>query len=198
MLKIGLTGGIGSGKSTTATLFSHYNIPIIDADVIARQLVEPNQSALKTIRQAFGSAVFNADGSLNREQLRQLIFSHADKKRQLEERLHPLIFQQMATECINQTSAYGLLCIPLLMETNSASFVDRILVVDCSLETQIKRVKQRNKLPIKQILAIIDSQVSREFRLTHAEDIIDNSTSIAQLATQVKKLHNQYLLLSNA
>ncbi|MEO1924752.1 MAG: dephospho-CoA kinase [Gammaproteobacteria bacterium] len=198
MLKIGLTGGIGSGKSTIATLFSQYRIPIIDADIIAHQLVEPNQPALSLIRQTFGDSVFNNDDSLNRDKLRQLIFSSTDNKQQLEKILHPLIYQQMQSDCNKQTSPYCLLCIPLLIETDMTSFVDRILIVDCAVETQIERVKARSKLSRTQVLSIIDNQTSRANRLRYSHDIIDNSKSISELADYVKKLHNQYLLLSNA
>ncbi|HIF54580.1 MAG: dephospho-CoA kinase [Methylococcales bacterium] len=198
MLKIGLTGGIGSGKSTIATLFSQYNIPIIDADIIAHQLVEPNQPALSLIRQTFGDSVFNNDDSLNRDNLRQLIFSSTDKKQQLEKILHPLIYQQMQSDFSKQTSPYCLLCIPLLIETGMTSFVDRILIVDCAVETQIARVKARSNLSRTQVLSIIDNQTSRANRLSYSHDVIDNSNSISELADQVKKLHNQYLLLSNA
>ena len=198
MLKIGLTGGIGSGKSTIADLFSQYNIPIIDADIIARQLVEPEQPALKLIHAAFGDVVFNTNGSLDRDKLRQIVFSSKTKKKQLESILHPLVYQQMQSDFIQQTAPYSILCIPLLLETNMSPFVDRILVVDCPVETQIERVKERNQLSKAQVMAIIDSQVSRKYRLKYANDIIDNTKSISALADQVKKLHNQYLLLSNA
>ncbi|KAF3981347.1 MAG: dephospho-CoA kinase [Methylococcales symbiont of Hymedesmia sp. n. MRB-2018] len=197
MFKIGLTGGVGSGKSTVATLFNNFNIPIIDADDIARQLVAPKQAALTLIQQAFGNTVFAQNGSLDRDKLRDIIFTHADKKKQLEAILHPLIYQKMLAEFARQTSAYSIFCIPLLMETKMISFVDHVLVVDCLIETQIERVKERNKLSRAQALSIINSQVSREFRLKHADDVIDNSKSISGLADQVKKLHNQYLLLSN-
>ncbi len=198
MLKIGLTGGIACGKSTIAQLFQSYTIPIIDADIIARQLVQPGQHALSLLHQKFGKTIINKDNSLNRDKLRQLVFSDVDKKKQLETILHPLIYQQMQAEFEKHTSAYSILCIPLLMETNKTDFVDRILLVDCSLETQIKRVKQRDKLTEKQILSIINSQVSRDYRRSHADDIIDNSDSPHQLAEHVKKLHNQYLLLSDS
>jgi dephospho-CoA kinase len=197
MLKIGLTGGIGSGKSTVAKLFKQFHIPVIDADIIAHQLVEPKQVALSSIKKAFGTFVINDDGSLDRDKLRAIIFTQPEKKTQLEAILHPLVYKQMQSDFIKQTSAYSILCIPLLMETKMSSFVDRILVIDCSIETQIERVKKRSQLSRKQALAIIDSQVSREFRLKHGQDIIDNSKSIYGLADQVKKLHNQYLLLSN-
>ena len=198
MFKIGLTGGIGSGKSTIANLFnSIFNIPIIDADIIARQLVEPEQAALVQIQKTFGKTILNKDGSLNRNVLRDCIFSNADKKKQLEDILHPLIYEQMQSEFEKQTSAYSILCIPLIMETRMTSFVDRILIIDCPVEIQIERVKRRDQLSKQRISSIIDSQVSREYRLSHADDIIDNSNSSTELAEQVKNLHNQYLLYSN-
>jgi len=196
MLKIGLTGGIGCGKSTIARLFQHYNTPIIDADIIAHQLVEPGQYALSLIQQKFGKSIIKSDDTLNRDKLAKLIFSDADKKKQLEEILHPLVYQQMQSEFEKQTSAYSILCIPLLMETNRTDFVNRILVVDCPMDSQISRVNHRDQLSRGRILCIINSQVSRKYRLSHADDIIDNSNSASQLAEQVKKLHNQYLLLS--
>lgn len=199
MLKIGLTGGIGSGKSTIAKIFNdEYKIPIIDADVIARQLVAVGQPALTSLQQHFGKLIINDDGSLHRDKLRTIIFSDSDKKQKLEKILHPLIYQQMQSELDEQTSAYCILCIPLLLETYMTTYVDRILVVDCAVETQVERVSYRDKWSKNTILSIISSQVSREYRISHADDIVDNSNSTCQLAQQVKKLHNQYLLLSNS
>jgi dephospho-CoA kinase len=196
MLKIGLTGGIGCGKSTIAEIFHiNHNIPIIDADIISRQLVEPGQPALIPIQQTFGQSILNPDDSLNREQLRDIIFSNSEKKNQLEAILHPLIYQQMQSEFDKQNAPYCLLCIPLLIETEMTSFVDRILVVDCPVETQIERVQQRDKLSNTRISSIIATQVSRKNRLCYADDIIDNSNSTTLLAEQVKKLHNQYISL---
>ncbi|MCK5888494.1 MAG: dephospho-CoA kinase [Methylococcales bacterium] len=194
MLKIGLTGGIGCGKSTVSAFFNtHYSIPIIDADLISRQLVALYQPALQQIQQYFGKSVIAQDGSLNRAALKQLIFLDPSKKKALEEILHPLIYQEMQSQLDKKTSPYAILCIPLLMETKMSSFVDRILVVDCAIEDQVLRVGQRDQLSDKIIKSIISSQVSRQYRLAHANDIIDNTKSNNQLAEQIKKLHNQYL-----
>lgn len=198
MLKIGLTGGIGCGKSTIADCFRHYHIPIIDADIIAQQLVEQGEPALLLIEKKFGKQILNKDHSLNREKLREIVFTNANKKKQLEALLHPLIYERMQSEFDIQKSAYCIFCIPLIMETNMTNFVDRILVADCSMESQIERVKNRDQLSLKRILSIINSQVSRKYRLSHADDVIDNSKPDSALAEQVKKLHNQYLLMSNS
>lgn len=196
MLKIGLTGGIGCGKSTIAELFrENHDIPVIDADIISHDLVKPGQPALLSIQKSFGPSIINQDGSLNRKKLRDCVFSNIEKKKQLELILHPLIYQRMQSEFEKQTSPYSLLCIPLLMETKKASFVDRILVVDCPVEIQIERVSQRDRLSKERILSIISSQVSRKYRLFHGDDIIDNSNSTTLLAEQVKKLHNLYISL---
>jgi dephospho-CoA kinase len=196
MLKIGLTGGIGCGKSTVAQAFSQFNIPIIDADLIAHQLVQKGQPALAAIHTAFGAAILNADGSLNRKKLKMIIFSDAEKKHTLEAILHPQICQTIHTELEPLNAPYCLICLPLLFEAQLTNLVDRILVVDCPVETQIKRVKVRDQLSLETIQAIIDSQVSRSFRITHADDLIDNSESGGKLAEQVKRLHNLYLSIS--
>jgi len=198
MLKIGITGGIGCGKTTIANLFnSSYNIPVIDADIIAHQLVEPGKPALQSLEHQFGKLIITEEGALNRQKLRELIFSDPALKDQLEQILHPLIYQQMQCEFEQQSTPYSLLCIPLLMETKMTAFVDKTLVIDCSVNQQIERVQSRDKLSRDQILSIINSQVSREYRLSHADNVINNSNSTTQLADHIKKLHNQYLLLSN-
>lgn len=196
MLKVGLTGGIGSGKSTVARIFSELNVPVLDADEIAHRLVEKGQPALAQIRQEFGTAILNPDGSLNRKNLRELVFSDLEQKQKLESILHPLIYKTLQAELEQLIAPYCIISIPLLFETGMAHLVDRILVIDCPVETQIERVKTRDKLTVARIQSIIDNQVSRAFRKAKADDLIDNSNADYRLAEQVKKLHNLYLSLS--
>ncbi|ESS72830.1 dephospho-CoA kinase CoaE [Methyloglobulus morosus KoM1] len=197
MFKVGLTGGIGCGKSTVSKLFTELNVPVIDADEIAHQLVEPGQPALLEIGNVFGDKVFNPDGSLDRSHLRDIIFSDPTKKQALEAILHPRIFIDMQERINRLESPYCIASIPLLFEIHRTQFVDRILVVDCLIERQIARVKQRNGWPDARIRSIIHSQVNREFRLNHADDVIDNSDiPYSKLAEHVKKLHNLYLSIS--
>ncbi len=196
MLKVGLTGGIGCGKSTVAKIFADLNVPVLDADDIAHRLVEKGQPALAQIEQAFGSDILNSDGSLDRKSLRDRVFSDLNQKQKLESILHPLIYKALQAELEQLTTAYCIISIPLLFETDMAHFVDRILVIDCPVETQIERVKVRDSLTIERIQSIIDSQVSRAFRKAQADDLIDNSDTDYRLAEQVKKLHNLYLSIS--
>jgi dephospho-CoA kinase len=196
MLKIGLTGGIGCGKTTVAKIFEQLKMPVIDADEIAHQLVAIGQPALAQIQQEFGTAVSNPDGSLNRKKLRELIFSNPKQKQKLESILHPLVYQSIQAELKQLNTPYCIISIPLLFETNIAHFVDRILVVDCPVETQIERVRKRDNMTMERIQSIIDSQVSRAFRKAQANDLIDNSETDDRLAEEVKKLHNLYLSLS--
>jgi dephospho-CoA kinase len=197
VFKVGLTGGIGCGKTTASHLFTEFNVPVIDADDIAHQLVEPGQAALLEISKAFGDKTLSSDGSLDRHYLRDIVFSDGKKKQQLENILHPLVFDVMQEKINRLDSPYCILSIPLLFETRMTDFVDRILVIDCPIETQIARVKTRNNLTDATIRSIIDSQVNREYRLKHADDVIDNSdNNYCGLAEQVKKLHNLYLSTS--
>ena len=198
MLKIGLTGGIGCGKTTASKLFEQLNIPVIDADTIAHQLVEVGQPALSEIVLAFGSDILNIDGSLNRKKLSQLIFSDSLQKQKLEAILHPKIYQAIQAAVKALDSPYCIISIPLLFETNMIALVNRILVIDCPVESQIERVQKRDGLPLAQIQAIIDSQVSRTYRRTHAQDLIDTSIANDKLAETVKRLHNSYLSLSTS
>jgi dephospho-CoA kinase len=200
MLKIGLTGGIGCGKSTVARIFEQLKTPVIDADEIAHQLVAIGQPALAQIQQDFGTRVFKPDGSLDRKKLSEIVFSDPKQKQKLESILHPLVYEaiQATLNQLNQLNkSYCIISIPLIFETNMTHLVDRILVVDCSVETQIKRVRKRDNMAIERIQSIIDSQVSRAFRKAHTNDLIDNSVTDDRLAEEVKKLHNLYLSLSN-
>ncbi len=196
MLKVGLTGGIGCGKTTVSNLFSKFGVPIVDADEISRSLVEVGQTALQNIKDTFGSEMLLENGNLNRSALKTHIFQNPAAKQQLEAILHPLIFQEISNRVNQLSDAYCILSIPLLFETHAESLVDRILVIDCDKQTQINRVQQRDNLLDKQIETIISSQVSREFRLLNADDLLKNTKNKTVLAKEVKKLHNFYLSLS--
>lgn len=196
MLKIGLTGGIGSGKSTVCGLFADLGVPIVDADIIARQLVEPGQPALARLAGAFGAGILNADGTLNRAELRARTFSDIRVRQLLDAIMHPLVYNEIESVVTCLQAAYCIIAIPLLLETQKKHVVDRVLVVDCSVEAQIRRVLDRDKIKREQAEAIIAAQVDRQQRLAAADDVIDNSTNLAHLAEHVKKLHNLYLLLA--
>lgn len=198
MLKVGLTGGIGSGKSTVCRLFADLSVPIIDTDVIARQLVEPGQPALSRLAAAFGAAIVNPDGSLDRARLRQLAFSDPLHKRQLDAIMHPLIFKEMEAQITRLRAIYCLLVIPLLVETQNNYTLDRVLLVDCPEQVQIQRVMRRDKVGREQAMAVIAAQATRQQRLALAHDVIDNTAAPERLAEQVKRLHNSYLLLATA
>jgi len=196
MLKVGLTGGIGCGKSTVSNLFYELGIPIIDADEISHQLVRPNQPALEHIKNTFGAEIILENGELNRVILKAKIFSNCTEKQRLEAILHPLVFQEISNKLALLSTHYCILSIPLLFETHAESMVDRILVVDCDTKTQIERVQQRDNLSIEQIQTIMASQVSAEFRRANTHDVLNNTKNNAALAEHVKKLHNFYLSLS--
>lgn len=198
MLRIGLTGGIGSGKSTVADLFAARGVPVIDADLIARALVAPGQAALTDIVSRFGAAILQADGQLDRARLRAQIFNDAAQRQHLEAILHPRIRAEMDARVATQTSAYGLLVIPLLFETGQRDMVDRVLVVDVPAAVQRARVAARDHLSDAQIDAILTAQIQRDVRLQGADDVIDNSGDAAALEQQIDKLHHQYLQVAAA
>ncbi len=197
MLKIGLTGGIACGKTTVTLLFQEHNVPIIDADVIAHELVAVGQPALSSISELFGERVIKSDGSLNRAILRDIIFNNSEEKHKLERILHPLIHQTILNQVSLLTSPYCIICIPLLFETKWSHLVDRVLVIDCPIETQVSRLQQRDGMSLEVINSIISSQVSRSYRLDHADDLINNTNTQDVLAEDVKKLHNLYVTKSN-
>jgi dephospho-CoA kinase len=196
MLKIGLTGGIGSGKSTVCRLFAEFGVPIVDADLIARQLVEPGRPALSMIAASFGQQMLNQDGSLNRAKLRDAVFADVNSKRELDGIMHPLVYAQIAADVSALTAEYCVIAVPLLLESKNAYAMDRVLLVDCPVDAQIARVIARDKLTRQQVQAIIDSQMSRQERLSKADDVIENIVGPEQLAEQVKRLHNSYILLA--
>lgn len=196
MLRVALTGGIGCGKSTVCRLFTDWGAPIIDADVIARQLVEPGQAALQTIVDYFGRDILDEQGGLQRAALRARIFVHPEDKQVLESILHPLIYAEIEARVAVLQASYALIAVPLLVETGQISAFDRLLLVDCPESLQKQRVMSRDDVDEAQASAIIASQASREARLAVAHDVIDNSQALDHLAEQVKKLHNFYLFLA--
>lgn len=196
MFKIGLTGGIGCGKTTVSNLFADLGVPIIDADEISRHLTQTSEITKQQIKNTFGFAVFLENGDLNRAALKTLIFQNSTAKKQLEAILHPLIFAEISMHIQQLSTPYCIVSLPLLFETNAQHLVDRILVIDCDLPTQIARVQRRDNLPFEQIQAIIDSQVSATYRKTNADDLLNNTKTPHALAKEVKKLHNFYLSLS--
>lgn len=198
MLKIGLTGGIGSGKTTAANFFLELGIPVIDADDIAHTLVAKGQPALKEIEKTFGAIILNEDGSLDRGKLRDIIFSSPSQKKLLESILHPLVYEEMQRQTDSMDSPYVILSIPLLLETGMQHLVDRVLVIDCPVEIQFERVKQRNGLTDDRITSIIEAQIPRTLRISAADDIVNNAGSTSKLAEQIKKLHNLYISLGNS
>jgi len=197
MLKIGLTGGIASGKSTVCRLFSQYGIPIIDADVIARQLVEPKQEAYNEIIRTFGNDICLPNGELNRQHLRKLIFSDGNAKLQLERILHPRIRLQLFQQSNVLNAPYCILAIPLLIEAEMTELVDRVLLIDIDLPLQLTRLCERDNISVGDAKLIINSQVNRQQRLSCADDIIANNNGTENLKKQVDELHKKYLSLAN-
>jgi dephospho-CoA kinase len=195
MLVVGLTGGIGSGKSTVANFFSALGINVFDADLIAREIVAPGTLALDKIITRFGSQIINDTGYLNRSKLRNIIFSDPAAKLWLENLLHPLVRTRMRELVQQATSPYCLLMIPLLLEGKPNDLVQRILVVDAPEELQVNRTQLRDKASVQQINQIMQTQVSRSQRLAKADEVIVNDGDLSQLESQVANLHVKYLSL---
>ncbi|NOY67707.1 MAG: dephospho-CoA kinase [Gammaproteobacteria bacterium] len=197
MITVGLTGGIGSGKSTAADIFRELGVPIIDADVIAHDIVNPGQPTLNSIFQQFDKNLKLDDGSLNRDALREYVFSDPEKRQQLEAIMHPAIIQKMKEEQATLAAPYCIMVIPLLLENNLQDLVTRILVIDCSIEKQQERVLTRPGIDEKQLANIFKAQVSRKDRLSAADDILHNDDDIASLHQQIRSLNANYLQLAN-
>lgn len=197
VFKVALTGGIASGKSTVSALFADEGIDIVDADVIARRLVEPGQPALEALFDAFGRDIANPDGSLNRAKLRDTVFNDTSSKQRLDAIMHPQIFKAIDCDIARVTTPYCLVVVPLLFETGRKSLFDRVLVVDCAVETQRERLVSRDRISPEQANTILASQASRAQRLSIADDVIENNRSESYLAERVKSLHNFYLFLAS-
>jgi dephospho-CoA kinase len=194
---VGLTGGIGSGKSAAADLFAELGAAIVDTDRIAHALTAPGGAAMVAIREAFGDGVLSGDGALNRPAMRALAFESPDARKRLEAILHPMIRQESERQCLAASAPYVILAVPLLIESGTyRERVQRLCVVDCPEAVQVARVMQRSGLDEPQVRAIMAAQASRAERLAAADDVVDNAGSLEALRTQVAGLHHRYLALA--
>ena len=194
---VGLTGGIGSGKTTIANLFADLGVPLVDADVVAREVVAKGSPLLSKIVEHFGAQILTKQGELNRAALREIVFHHDEEKQWLNNLLHPAIRERMKQQLSEQTAPYTLFVVPLLIENKLTALCDRILVVDVSPQTQLARSAQRDNNNFEQIQRIMNSQVSQQERLKWADDVINNDAELAQnlphLQQKVLELHQFYL-----
>jgi dephospho-CoA kinase len=194
---VGLTGGIGSGKTTVAELFASMGAGLVDSDAISRRLTAPAQPAVAEIARNFGAQFVAMDGSLDRARMRDLVFSDSIARKKLEAVLHPLIREESQRQIRASTAPYVIAVVPLLIESGAyRGMMGRILVVDCDPETQVRRVMERSGLSRREVLAIMDSQVSRQRRLSEADDVILNDDGLEALREQVVPLHLRYLELA--
>ncbi|MGK0445475.1 MAG: dephospho-CoA kinase [Bermanella sp.] len=196
MFVLGITGGIGSGKTAVTREFEKLGINVIDADIAARTVVAIGSKGLKQIQQHFGDEILLSDGNLNRAKLREIIFQNTNEKKWLEQLTHPLIREEIIQGLQNSSSPYTILVSPLLIESGQFKLVDRVLVVDAPVELQLQRTCERDNNPQAQVEAIIASQLDRDKRLSYADDIITNNQTLEHLAQQVAQLNQQYLRLS--
>ena len=192
-LVVGLTGGIGSGKTTVASLFSQAGVPVIDADELARELVVPGEPAFDEIVSVFGTDLVSPSGTLDRSKLRALVFRNATKRKRLEAILHPRIRCEMERRLSAINASYCLLVIPLLFETDQVELIDRVLVVDATREQQICRTQDRDGVTRKSVEGLLRAQLGRRERLKHADDVIRNDSDLAHLEKQVQALHERYI-----
>ena len=192
---LGLTGGIGSGKSAAAQRFVELGVHLVDADQAARWVVEPGRPALARIVERFGPGVLLEDGQLNRAALRELIFADPQQRLWLEALLHPLIGEEIRSHLARATSPYAILVSPLLIESGQYSMTQRILVIDAPTELQVQRTLARDNTSAEQVQAILKAQLAREERLRHADDVLVNDQDLAWLHSEVERLHHFYLTL---
>lgn len=196
---IGLTGGIGSGKSAAASMFEDLGIVTVDTDGIARELTAPGGKAMGAIASTFGPGFVTAEGALDRARMRELVFGNPSEKKRLETILHPMIRELARTRIASATSPYAILGVPLLLETGGyPDLVRRVLVVDCPEEMQIARVMQRSGLQRAAVEAIMATQMPRQARLSRADDVLSNDSDLASLRNGVERLHRIYLGLAGA
>jgi dephospho-CoA kinase len=196
VFRVGLTGGIASGKSTAAKFFGALGVPILDSDQVARDVVEPGQPPLERLVQRFGASILTPDGHLDRPALRDIIFSDPKARADLEELTHPAIGAAMEARSASAGGPYQILIIPLLVEKNLRSHVDRVLVVDCAEELQLRRLRARDRSTARQAQAILDAQAPRAVRLKAADDVITNDADMSAVQRQVETLHTRYLELA--
>jgi dephospho-CoA kinase len=197
MFIIGMTGGIGSGKSEALKIFESLNIKVIDLDNIAKEITDSSHQAIQEIKLVFGDAIFDKDNRLDRKKLREIIFSEKDQKINLEKILHPKILEEVMKRLnVLSNESYVVIDIPLLFETNQyTSLISRSLVIDCKVTDQIERVKKRDGIDTSVIQSIIEQQVGRNYRIERADDIVVNDGSIEKLEESIKVLHKKYLNL---
>ncbi|MBU1620647.1 MAG: dephospho-CoA kinase [Gammaproteobacteria bacterium] len=189
---VGLTGGIGSGKTTVANLFHELAVQSVDADLVARDVVMPGEAALIAITEHFGQSILQQDGQLDRAALRARIFADETEKQWLNQLLHPLIRQRLLQQLAACTSDYALLIAPLLLENKLQTYTDRVLVVDVPQELQLSRTMQRDQVPAEQVQSILNSQITRSERLQLADDVLLNTVPLSQLQAQILHLNQRY------
>jgi dephospho-CoA kinase len=191
--RVGLTGGIASGKTTVANLFAALGVTIVDTDQLAREVVAPGTPLLAEIAAHFGTAILGSDGALDRRALRERVFTHPEERRWLEQRTHPAIRTLTDARCAAAPGPYAMVAIPLLVETGGADRFDRVLVVDCPPEIQLARLMARDGITRDAAQRMLSAQVSREARLSVADDVVHNGGDMAALRDQVSKLHREYV-----
>lgn len=196
LFRVGLTGGIASGKTTVGDMFARLGVPIIDTDVIAREVVEPGEPALAEIRERFGTEVISESGNLDRGAMRKLVFQNAEARADLEAILHPRIGAEVRRQSESLDGPYQIIAVPLLIGSALLQFVDRVLVVDCAEEKQIERLLKRDSGTLEEARRILASQSSRDERLAIADDVIRNDSDLDHLDKQVTALHRRYQHLS--
>ena len=199
MFSVGLTGGIASGKTTISNCFAGLGVPIIDTDVISRELLQPGELAYRQVRDHFGEEILAENGKIDRAALRRIVFSNREHKSWLEKMLHPLIYQRSHDAILeNSRAVYVMVVVPLLFETNFQSLVDRVLAVDCPAHEQIRRLMRRDGIDRGLAERMLEQQLNNDARIARAHDVIDNRAADTDLDPQVRKLHRSYQQMAAA